>query len=595
MNENTLRFPLREHEGCHAHSPEQLLGLHLDTLLNLLVPTQQGRELSVDGYKLLSDRHTTHPLPPDATPEKREQPDTLDLYEPRLSYIRRLLHSLQCLVELEADGQPVRIDGFRLRNPNQWLAPGGGADDILAHAATRCNLSCRFCYNHGAPATLEQAPRPPDLEFDEIRTRIEHYVPSGRLNLFPTIGSPCEMLAHPHILDILTLLREKTSETFRIPTNGAALTPDMVRSLARLAPVYVDVSLNSSSPERRRWLMNDPSPITAIQSLALLREEKIPFTVVIVPWPFPSHQAMLDDLEATTTFAAAFDPALIQVSLPGYSRATPQDEWFPAKEVWNRLRSACQRIRDRIPCPLIMRPGLFEEYETPGSCNDPSVLGLVKNSPAAHAGLHQGDRIKKVNRLPVQSRPQARALLNTLHHSDLNTCSLSIERDGTTHEMKLDLSHFDYPYTPETATHLGVVFASSGIPREWAERVRDVIATRHAKETLLMTSTLVRPTLEKLVRESGVPSGTRLHLCVPRNEFFGGNIFMGDLMVVEDFITAAQGFVKEQKIRPDLILIPSSPFRISGWGRDLTGRPYLDIERSLKIPVALIECDTIFD
>ncbi len=615
MNENTLRFPLRGTEACQAHSPDQLLRLHLEALLDLLVPTQDGRELHADGYKLLSDRQTIHSLRSDTTPvvgvtprrdghpsahigtsqQLRDYPDTLDLYEPRISYIRRLLESLFCLVELEADGQPVRIDGFRLRNPNQWLAPGGGAEDILAHAASRCNLSCRFCYNGGAPATLKHTPRSPHLEFEEIRTRIEHYVPQGKLNLFPTAGSPGEMLAHPHILNILTALREKTREVIRISTNGAALTPDMVRALARLKPVYVDVSLNSASPERRTWLMNDPSPMTAINSLSLLREEKIPFTVVIVPWPFPSQKEMLDDLESTAAFAAGFDPVLIQVSLPGYTRAMPEDTWFSAEEVWNRLERACQHIRERIDCPLLMRPGLFEEYETPGLCNDPLVLGAVKSSPAAKAGLRQGDRIKKINGLPVKSRPQARALLNALRHSDLNTCSLSIERDGIVKELKLDRSQFDYPYTPETATHLGVVFASSGIPREWAERVRDVIAAHHAKDALLMTSTLVRPTLEKLVAENGMPSGVRLHFCVPRNEFFGGNIFMGDLIVVEDFISAAQGFVKQRKIRPDLILVPSSPFRISGWGRDLTGRPYLDIERALKIPVALVECDTIFD
>lgn len=70
---------------------------------------------------------------------------------------------------------------------------------------------------------------------------------------------------------------------------------------------------------------------------------------------------------------------------------------------------------------------------------------------------------------------------------------------------------------------------------------------------------------------------------------------MGDLMVVEDFIRAAKEFVQTGKIQPDLILIPSSPFHLSRWGRDLTGRVYLDIERELKIPISLVECEPIFD
>jgi hypothetical protein len=69
---------------------------------------------------------------------------------------------------------------------------------------------------------------------------------------------------------------------------------------------------------------------------------------------------------------------------------------------------------------------------------------------------------------------------------------------------------------------------------------------------------------------------------------------MGDLLTVEDFVFAVNKFM-ERNIRPDLVVLPSSPFYLSGCGRDLTGRVYLDIERSLNIPVALVECDPIFD
>ena len=70
---------------------------------------------------------------------------------------------------------------------------------------------------------------------------------------------------------------------------------------------------------------------------------------------------------------------------------------------------------------------------------------------------------------------------------------------------------------------------------------------------------------------------------------------MGDLMVVQDFIEAIKDFTDEEGICPDLVVIPSSPFHLSGWGRDLTGRVYKEIERLTEIPVALVECDPIFD
>ena len=56
-----------------------------------------------------------------------------------------------------------------------------------------------------------------------------------------------------------------------------------------------------------------------------------------------------------------------------------------------------------------------------------------------------------------------------------------------------------------------------------------------------------------------------------------------------------EDFTDEEGICPDLVVIPSSPFHLSGWGRDLTGRVYKEIERLTEIPVALVECDPIFD
>ncbi|MBW1888718.1 MAG: DUF512 domain-containing protein, partial [Deltaproteobacteria bacterium] len=188
-----------------------------------------------------------------------------------------------------------------------------------------------------------------------------------------------------------------------------------------------------------------------------------------------------------------------------------------------------------------------------------------------------------------------RSLLTILHQSDLREASLSIQLDGTRLDLDLNLSDSDYPYTPETATHLGMIFSSLGIPQEWFERLKEVISARGAKEVLVLTSALVRPFMEKSISQNGFLSGVRTRIRVPGNHYFGGNITMGDLMVVQDFIDAIEEFMDSGEVEPDLVVIPSSPFHLSGWGRDLTGRVYLDIERSTGIPVALVECEPIFD
>ena len=102
------------------------------------------------------------------------------------------------------------------------------------------------------------------------------------------------------------------------------------------------------------------------------------------------------------------------------------------------------------------------------------------------------------------------------------------------------------------------------------------------------------PTFEQCLAESRLFDGNvRIVIDVPENAFFGGNIIMGDLLVVQDFIECIERHLKSGD-KPELVVIPSSPFNLSGWGRDLTGRVYLDIEKNTGVPVELLPCDTIY-
>ena len=143
--------------------------------------------------------------------------------------------------------------------------------------------------------------------------------------------------------------------------------------------------------------------------------------------------------------------------------------------------------------------------------------------------------------------------------------------------------------------HLGAVFSSAGIPVDWIEQLHETISTRQAKTVLVLTSRLVQPTLAYLIRKNMFFSNVDLHLIIPPNHYLGGNILMGDLMVVEDFIRAVNTFLNQGNPRPDLVIIPSSPFHLSRWGRDLTGHTYKSIKEATGIDVALIECEPIFD
>jgi MoaA/NifB/PqqE/SkfB family radical SAM enzyme/RNase P/RNase MRP subunit p29 len=574
---------------------QEMLAGHLQAILDLLTLTWKGKRVRIDGYRLLDEPDLDHPLYPDVNQESAQYADRLDIYEPRIPYIRQLMESILSIVDFEYQGEPVRIDGFLLKRPDQWLKPGGGAADILAQAATRCNLKCRFCYNLGSPPVFKETSRKAEAEYEEILARIAYYVPGSKLGLFPDAGSPCEMLTHPYILEILTALRRKTDEVVRIPTNGSLLTPEMIRALSQYQPLFVDVSLNTSSPSRRRWLMRDLEPEVAINALAELESAHISYSVVIVPWPFPSLEEMVEDLVRTVAFSARFNPAYMQISLPGYSRWFSNETLFDREEVWNRLKTEIRQLRTVTDCPLIIRPGLFEEYLDPEAIDAPRLIGVIRHSPAAGAGMVPGDRLVAINGLRVSNRTQALLLLGTIHNSRLDRVLVTVERPGGQVDLPLGLKNFEYPFDPRTAPYAGCVFPSAGIPLNWMEQIRTMIATEKAREVLILTSTLVRPMLEKRIRESFFPDEVHLHLCVPANHYLGGNIFMGDLLTVEDFIAVVKTFLDEGQVLPDLIIIPSSPFHLSGWGRDLTGRVYKDIERVTGIPVGLIECAPIFD
>ncbi|MBU1207147.1 MAG: DUF512 domain-containing protein, partial [Proteobacteria bacterium] len=140
----------------------------------------------------------------------------------------------------------------------------------------------------------------------------------------------------------------------------------------------------------------------------------------------------------------------------------------------------------------------------------------------------------------------------------------------------------------------GIVFMGAGFRPSVLENLQSLITARGARRILFLSSALVQPVFEQTLHESSLLGDVQIHVRVPANRFFGGNIFMGDLLVVEDFIAAIREYL-EHEPPPDLIVIPSSPFALGGWGRDLTGRVYTDIGRTVRLPVVLLNCEPIYD
>jgi membrane-associated protease RseP (regulator of RpoE activity) len=287
----------------------------------------------------------------------------------------------------------------------------------------------------------------------------------------------------------------------------------------------------------------------------------------------------------------------VQISLPGYSQYFSRQELFNRDAVWRSIVRLVQKLRQQVSIPVVVMPGMYEAFCSAAESNQPEVIGIVKNSPAFQAGIRQGDIIQSIEGLKIRNRPQARDVLSMFQQSSRRYVSLTVERQGQIVSAALDLERFYYPYSKMGDTHLGLVFTGTGLRNGDLEKLKEIIDRYQAKNVLFLSSTLVKPAFEQLLHESVLFAGrhVQIDIIIPENESFGGNIFMGDLLLVEDFILSIKKYVREQQWQPDLVVIPSSPFQLSGWGRDLSARCYLDIERAVGIPVELLPCQTIYD
>jgi NifB/MoaA-like Fe-S oxidoreductase len=649
MNEEDdyiFRYLLGEREAdARRDSLQEMIRTQLESLLNLLSLYQGGEEVKVDGFRMMNEGKSIHPIFPSGTekaeaqvevkvkaknenaedkvkvedkakttdePKAEPQPQpkpqlhllasfqslrNAGLYEPRIPHIQRVLESFLSVITLESNGKPVKIDGFRLKDLSHWRVPSGGDPaEIFDHLATRCDCDCSFCYLKGNPLSLalDQPKRRIEEEWKEARTRLKYFSPAGKRVLFPALGSSYEILSHPRALDLLRELRTKTDRPFRFSTNGNRLTQDFISELAQLKPVYLYLSLNSSSPDRRGRIMGTANPETAIHSLPSLREQGIPFAVIIVPWPFPSREEMLSDLRQTVEDADRHDAHLVEVSLPGYTRYFSPEPLFDCEEVWASVVSEMRALRQEVPCPLLIKPSLFEETLHETKFNLPAVVGVVKNSPAAQGGIQRGDLILSIGGLKVSSRPQARDLLHLHHQNRTPSLSVSIQRGKEFRELNLLTGRHGYPYLPQTDHHLGMIFLGAGVRPSLLEDLKALITNRGARNVLILSSRLVKPVFLQLLQESPLFGGIQIRVEVPENRYFGGNICMGDLLVVQDFIEAIREYLRGNP-PPDLVVIPSSPFSLGQWRRDLEGRVFTEIERSVNLPVVLLDCEPIYD
>lgn len=518
------------------------------------------------------------------------------LAEPCIMYIKKQLESLLGLIELEKDGHVVEIDGFRLKNLAGWVSEEETTLwRNIGSLSTYCNCDCVFCFRKGNPpdapgSSLALVVSKYQKSLEEASTRCEYYSPQTKRGLLTTFEDLGEISVHPQFIDILRLVRETSpDELLDFTTSGSGLTEDMVASLSELKPVYLEISLNSCNPETRRRVMKDRNPEIAIKSIPLLRKYGIPFGGSIVAWP----SIPIEDIRQTILYLDAYEARTVKVNLPGYTKFFTNEKLFDTNEYWTYLVNNIKDIKREVRAPLTWEPYMFADDGIV-----PIITGVIKNSPADKVGLRYDDVILEINSQEVKFREVARKLMIKQSLDDIQR-TLKIRRKSDVLEVTLidnySIEDDLYPYKPRGYTAIGQyfgLFLHQGFDVHALNKLREIIAQNGAKNVLFLSSKLMRCTLEKLLpllSDYKSFQNVKITVDVAPNRFFGGNVIMGDLNVVEDYIDCIEEFLRKNE-RPDLIVIPETPFT---YGRDLLGRTYLDIERRFNIPVELLHTTRI--
>jgi PDZ domain/Protein of unknown function (DUF512) len=249
-------------------------------------------------------------------------------------------------------------------------------------------------------------------------------------------------------------------------------------------------------------------------------------------------------------------------------------------------------VRDHLGTPVVVSP-----YTHVTSSIDAVVEGTVRNSPAAKAGVRQGDRVTTVDGKQVVSRAHAASLLDRA--SKRGAADVQVSRDGQLRQIRLTEPPDDeapYPYRPRgygsldfAGMRFGLVLPGA-FHLQWIKQIHAAIQERPARSVLVVVSHYFASLVEGLLADLPLPEGVDVGLLTPKNRYFGGTVDVGDLWVLRDIADAVRQRA-EDKGMPGLLLLPDS--FLSRWGRDLLGVPYTELGAWLGIEVALIHCERI--
>lgn len=543
----------------------------LSHLLNNIDLYDKELKLSPDEYrlkKLTEKPETDIPLPYYFTPTNKYL-----LNEPRFHFLKELLLALLISGDFYQDNNILNISAFSIKNKESFIIKHNTNPGSLMQLFRKpCRIHCEYCYQDGVPEDFPFNAK--KISDEEILDRIKYFEKDREL-FHRVVYNVDEIISHPLFFPSLKTLRKKTNDPFSIITNGECLTEDNIIKIKELMPASVHISITSVNYETRKRVTKDKDPSIAINGLKLLNAHRIPFGIRMVAWPGISF----NDIEESIAFTDKLLPMYIQILLPGYSKYFKKPFKEDSIAYYKKTIDFITSIRHKYNTDIYFDLNKFEELYHRLDPLVPRINYIMPNSPAYKAGMKKGDIIHSILGRRVFFRKHANAIISKMetivNETDINMIVIDGNNNMSERIIKKEYLRNDYPYytwQKDMGIHI-----DDGLEPQAVQQINHLISVYNSKNAVILSTSLMKYSLSHLLEKwIRIKQGTKLNIHITKNHFWGGNIIIGDLLTVEDFIIAIKEALEDHP-DTDLFIIPSSSF--STWKRDMTGRLFYEIQR----------------
>lgn len=440
-----------------------------------------------------------------------------------------------------------------------------GANNLVV--TTKCNVGCIFCsrkFNPFHASVFEKS-------MEDIKTELKFFRKDRFIRINTSISrvTDGEPFVHPQIWEILSYIRKKfpyknnMGPRIQITTNGTLLNDENLKKLNDIDGIVLLHSINNTSIDDWIKLHRGSRELgeTSISIPGKIKKFKnIEYFPSIVAMPAVTGWNSIRNSIMNLKNAGC---EYLKIFLPTYTKFANEDEQRQLYCDFKELEKFVNEIGKNIGMYIQIRPSVFSDLT-------PKLMFFEE------MGLKPDDEIIEINGVVPFSRTHAQHII---------LCSRSLliiealEKTGKKKQLIYDPMSDRIRY--KIIHELNNDFPC--MPYEIAD------AIGKSKKVLVMTSSIAAELVKKaFIKAKGFDnrlSDIEFHFQPVYNDFFGGNVKAGGLLIYDDYEKYAKKFI-EENFRPELIIVGDSSFDI--FGRDLLRKSIYELEKATGVNIRML-------